>query len=125
MIQAKRHGSGLRKLLSHHSSAVTVASQERENLQDSEFQMTQPSMCRGSSVSGGSEQTGEQWSGEAKIAVMPDSASLNIEQLNEHRHRKGLCPNSSNSGNRRVSRAKMFCRKRIASEALQRLYRIY
>ncbi len=86
----ERRASVVGKLLPPHNRPVTEVSREEGICTATLYNWLKSVRKRGLPVPGSGKKTAEQWSGEAKLAVVLETASLNAEQLSEYCRRKGL-----------------------------------
>ena len=88
----ERRASVLSKLLPPHNGAVTEVSQEEGICTATLYNWLKSVKKRGLPVPGSGKKTADEWSGEAKLAVVLEVASLNAEELSRYCRRKGLYP---------------------------------
>ena len=88
----ERRASVLRKLLPPSNGAVTRVAGEEGICTATLYNWLKAARERGVPVPGSGKNTADEWSGEAKLAVVLETVSLNAEELNEYCRRKGLYP---------------------------------
>ena len=88
----ERRASVLRKLLPPNNRAVTQVATEEGICDATLYNWLKSAKQRGEPVPGSGKKTAEQWDGEAKLAVVLETASLNGEQLSGYCRSKGLYP---------------------------------
>ena len=88
----ERRASVLTKLLPPNNGAVTQVAREEGICTATLYNWLKAARERGVPVPGSGKNTPEEWSGEAKLAVVLETASLNAEQLSQYCRRKGLYP---------------------------------
>lgn len=88
----ERRDSVLRKLLPPHNRPVTHVAREEGICTTTLYNWLKSARERGVAVPGSGKKNAEQWSGEAKLAVVLETAGLNAEELSAYCRRKGLYP---------------------------------
>lgn len=88
----ERRASVLTKLLPPNNGAVTRVAREEGICPATLYNWLNAARERGVPVPGSGKSTAEEWSGEAKLAVVLETASLNAEELSQYCRRKGLYP---------------------------------
>ena len=88
----ERRDSVLRKLLPPHNRPVTHVAREEGICTATLYNWLKSAKERGVAVPGSGKKNAEQWSGEAKLAVVLETAGLNAEELSAYCRRKGLYP---------------------------------
>jgi transposase-like protein len=88
----ERREAVLSKLLPPHNRPVTHVAREEGICTATLYNWLKSAKERGLAVPGSGKKTAEQWSGEAKLAVVLETASMNAEELSAYCRRKGLYP---------------------------------
>ena len=88
----ERRASVLTKLLPPNNAAVTQVGREEGICTATLYNWLKAARVRGVPVPGSGKHTADEWSGEAKLAVVLETAILNAEQLSQYCRRKGLYP---------------------------------
>ena len=123
----ERRASVLSKLLPPNNGAVTQVAKEEGICTATLYNWLKSARKRGVPVPGSGKKTPEEWNGEAKLAVVLETASLNAEELSRYCRRKGLYPEQ-------IGKWKQACienaqlepdRERESSEELKRLKKRY
>jgi len=87
---SERKAAVLKKLLPPHNQSVVCVSREEGISEATLYNWLKKARSSGLPVPGSGNSVAEQWSGEAKLAVVLESASMNAEQLSEYCRGKGL-----------------------------------
>jgi len=90
LYSQERRASVMRKLLPPYNGKVTQVALEEGICTATLYNWLKSARERGEAVPGSGKKTANDWSGEAKLAVVLETASLNAEQLSEYCRRKGL-----------------------------------
>lgn len=88
----ERREAVLSKLLPPHNSAVSHVAREEGICTATLYNWLKSAKERGSAVPGSGKKSAEEWRGEAKLAVVLETAGLNAEELSAYCRRKGLYP---------------------------------
>ena len=88
----ERREAVLSKLLPPHNRPVTHVAREEGICTATLYNWLKSAKERGVAVPGSGKKNAEQWSGEAKLAVVLESAGMNAEELSAYCRRKGLYP---------------------------------
>ena len=88
----ERREAVLSKLLPPHNRPVTRVAREEGICTATLYNWLKSAKERGVAVPGSGKKNAEQWSGEAKLAVVLETAGLNAEELSAYCRRKGLYP---------------------------------
>ncbi len=87
-----RRASALDKLLPPNNRSVAEVSKEEGICTATLYNWRKSVKERGGAVPGSEKKTSEDWSREAKLAVVLETASLNAEELSRYCRSKGLYP---------------------------------
>ena len=87
----ERKASVLKKMLPPHNQSVTKVSRE-EGISDATLYNWRTQAKQQGSPVPGSGKTSDQWSAEAKLAVVIETAALNESELSQYCREKGLYP---------------------------------
>jgi len=88
----QRRAAVLSKLLPPHNRSIPQVAREEGISTATLYNWRSKARQRGAAVPGSRNKTAEQWSGEAKLAVVLETASLNEEELGRYCRSKGLYP---------------------------------
>lgn len=88
----ERRTAVLEKLLPPHNGVVKRVAREEGICPATLYNWLQAARQRGVPVPGSGRKSTEEWSGEAKLAVVLETASLNADELSRYCRRKGLYP---------------------------------
>jgi transposase-like protein len=88
----ERRSAVLSKLLPPYNGVVKQVAREEGICPATLYNWLNVARTRGVPVPGSGKKTAEDWSGEAKLAVVLETASLNAEQLSRYCREKGLYP---------------------------------
>lgn len=88
----ERRTAVLSKLLPPYNGAVSQVAKDEGICPATLYNWLNVARTRGVAVPGSGKKTAEDWSGEAKLAVVLETASLNAEQLSRYCRGKGLYP---------------------------------
>ncbi len=88
----ERRTAVLSKLLPPYNGVVSQVSREEGICTATLYNWLKSARKRGVAVPGSRKKTAEDWSGEAKLAVVLETASLNAEELSRYCRGKGLYP---------------------------------
>ena len=88
----QRRASVLTKLLPPNNGAVTQIAREEGICTATLYNWLKAARERGVPVPGSRKNSPDEWSGEAKLAVVLETAGLNAEELSQYCRRKGLYP---------------------------------
>lgn len=88
----ERRRAVLSKLLPPHNGVVKRVAREEGICPATLYNWLQSARQRGVAVPGSGKKSTEEWSGEAKLAVVLETAGLNADELSRYCRRKGLYP---------------------------------
>jgi transposase len=88
----ERRTAVLSKLLPPYNGVVSQVSREEGICTATLYNWLKSARKRGVAVPGSRKKTAEDWSGETKLAVVLETASLNAEELSRYCRGKGLYP---------------------------------
>jgi transposase-like protein len=88
----ERRTAVLSKILPPYNGVVKQVAREEGICAATLYNWLNVARTRGVPVPGSGKKTAEDWSGEAKLAVVLETASLNAEELSRYCRRKGLYP---------------------------------
>lgn len=88
----ERRSAVLSKLLPPYNGAVSQVAKEESICTATLYNWLKSARKRGVPVPGSGKKSADDWSGEAKLAVVLETASLNAEQLSRYCRGKGLYP---------------------------------